>query len=99
MNQVFSPSIFNQFLKEERKKRNLTISQLSETLNQSTGYISKLENSDFIVGNPKIEPLLQVYQLPNDLCKLTEYSLDNQQTSSKPLSISYEYSSTMPAMA
>ena len=60
MNQVFSPSIFNQFLKEERKKRNLTISQLSETLNQSTGYISKLENSDFIVGNPKIEPLLQV---------------------------------------
>lgn len=76
MNQVFSPSIFNQFLKEERKKRNLTISQLSETLNQSTGYISKLENSDFIVGNPKIEPLLQVYQLPNDYLTILDEKID-----------------------
>ena len=78
MNSVYSSKIYNLFLKEERKKRNLKIEDLSHQINFSTGFISQLENHPDILNNDNISLLLNfygydIYYLKNFNEKLNQY--------------------------
>jgi len=59
--EVYKPIIYNDFFKEERKKRNLTLQDLSKQIHYSLGLLSQLENDTDILNNGKTSILLIFY--------------------------------------
>ena len=66
MYNFYAESIYNLYLKEERKKRNLKLEDLSKSLSFSLGFVSQLENSINILNNDKISVLLTFYGYDKD---------------------------------
>lgn len=61
MYEVLKPSIYNDFFKEERKKRKLTLQDLSKQIHYSIGLISAFENDPDILNNDKLSIFLLFY--------------------------------------
>ena len=59
--EVYKPIIYNDFFKEERKKRNLTLQDLSKQIHYSLGLLSQLENDTDLLNNGKTSILLIFY--------------------------------------
>ena len=61
MYEVYTPIVYNNFLKSERKKRKLKLEELSKQIHYSLGFVSQLENSIDPLCNEKISILFSFY--------------------------------------
>ena len=63
MYETYEESIYNKFIKDLRKNKNLSLNELSKILPFSSGTLSLFENSPNILSNEKTNEILSFYNL------------------------------------
>jgi len=75
MYELYQRIIYNEFLKEQRKKRKLTIAHISKKISYSPGAISLIENNNDLLSNTKVSFLLKEYGYDQDFLIQFDYDI------------------------